>query len=53
MKRRSITPLSSKRRGRCKPGPYTKYNKAPYQYSSAYYSWRQKVTGKFKRNENS
>ena len=51
MKRRSVTPLSSKRRGRCKLAPYTKYNKAPYQYSAAYYSWRQKVTGKAKHSE--
>ncbi len=34
-----------KRRGRCKPAPYTKYNKAPYQYSSAYHSWRAKIVG--------
>jgi hypothetical protein len=37
MKRRSIQ--NKKRRGRCKPAPYTKYCKTPYQYSSRYYDW--------------
>jgi hypothetical protein len=42
MKRRSIQNIS--RRGRTKPAPYTKYQKAPYQYSAGYYAWRRSVT---------
>ena len=28
------------------PSPYTKYNKAPYVYSSAYHDWRRTVMNK-------
>ena len=29
--------------------PYVKHQKTPYKYSTEYYAWRQKVTGKTQR----
>lgn len=47
MKRRSYQ--SKKRRGRVVVAPYTKYDKAPFQYSAAYYAWKFQITGRAKK----
>ena len=28
------------------PSPYAKYDKTPFRYSAAYYTWHRQITGK-------
>ena len=48
MAKRQKSKGKSARHGRA-PSPYQKYEKQPYRYSTEYYTWKTRVTGKAQR----